>query len=554
MKIRHQKNEIKRITIFFFKFIIIILIKPILLTNCDYDTPILRSNKCNAGCTFSQIEANNCNINNPLIQTQWLNDIIQVSPATFTYIDITTTLNGDLLVETSSSSSSLVNIRHFYGFKKNGRGYFIDKITNKEINNYSINSINSRYESFLFSIKLNDKNDDNEYLISIAKDSSRNIELYDFKNDRIYEEVLKTFFHSLQVRCIKASVIKVSNIENNYILGIIGLKFEPTAVGYFYLIKLIFNSKDIVANDPIVKTEKTVSSSARIVSCFETEKKYIMCFYQNVSLEYVIGIYDNDLKNKTFLSIEDGSPNDLVFFKAIHFTGEVGAFGYYIYNDTESHLYIQFKKYDDETNSISNYFISNPLIIIDKGGNLINITRCNDMIKLSDSKLCFTAYHGSNEKLYIIIVNNYDGEKIKIRYYYVNIYSLYYYKNSLELESSLYNNFIAIATNLNNDHDREGKKSYLMIFSYPNSTDFNLDITENIKTFSNVIIDLKEKCFINNNLFGYIFYGIKIISFNNEYEIFSIKDGNKINKDTIILDNDLIVIRLSEKINIPKMV
>ena len=180
MKIIYQKNEKKRITIFFFKFIIINLIRPILLTNCDYDTPILRSNECNAGCTFLQIESNNCNINNPLIQTQWLNDIIQVSPANFTYLDIITTLNGDLLVETSSSSSNQFNTRLFYGFKKNGRGYFIDKKTNKEINNYSINSINSRFESFLFSIKLNDKNDDNEYLIIIAKDSSRNIELYDF--------------------------------------------------------------------------------------------------------------------------------------------------------------------------------------------------------------------------------------------------------------------------------------------------------------------------------------------------------------------------------------
>ena len=231
MNPNYLKYETKRIIVFF-KFIIIILIKPMSLKDCDYDTPILRANKCNEGCTFSQIESNNCTINNSLIQTQWLNDIIQVSPTTYTYVDITTTLNGDLIVETSSSSH--INVRNFYGLKKNGRGYFIDKITNKEINNYSINSIASRFESFLFSIKLNDKNDDNEYLISISKDSSRNIELYDFKNDRIYEEVLKTFFHSLQVRCIKASVIKVSNIENNYILGIIGLKFEPTADVYIY--------------------------------------------------------------------------------------------------------------------------------------------------------------------------------------------------------------------------------------------------------------------------------------------------------------------------------
>ena len=190
-----------------------------------------------------------------------------------------------------------------------------------------------------------------------------------------------------------------------------------------------------------------MSSQARIVSCFETEKNYIICFYQNVSLEYVIGIYDNDLKNKTFLTIGSSDEfNEFIFFKAVHFTGEVVAFGYYIYNGEESHLYMQFKKYDNITNSISNYFISNPLIKIDKGGNLTNTTRYNDIIKLSDSKLCFTVYHGNNIKFYVIIINNYDGEKIKIRYYYVNLYSLYYYRFPTELELSLYNNFIAMVS------------------------------------------------------------------------------------------------------------
>ena len=360
----------------------------------------------------------------------------------------------------------------------------------------------------MFSIKLNDKNDDNEYLISIPKDASRNIELYDFNNDTIYEKKVTNFFH-LDVRCIRASVIKISNY--NYILGIIGVKYESEAIGYFYLIKLIFNSKNIVENDPIEKTERTISSKVRTVSCFETEKKYIICFYQNVSLKYVIGVFDNDLKNKTFLSIEDGSSDEFIFYKAVHFTGEVGAFGYYIYNGSESHLYIQFKKYDDINNCISNYFISNPLIKIDKGGNLANTTRKSDIIKLSDFKLCFTVYDGDNKKFYVIIVNNYDSEKIKIRYYYVNLYSLYYYRYPVEIELSLYNNLIAMATNFKNDYDKEGQKSYLMIFSYPNSTDFDIDITENIKLFSNVTIDLNEKYFINNNLFGYIFYGIKIM-------------------------------------------
>ena len=218
---------------------------------------------------------------------------------------------------------------------------------------------------------------------------------------------------------MRASVIKISNSENNYILGIIASKFDKEGKGtpYFFLMKLLFNSKDIVNNDPIEKIEGTISSYARSVSCFETDKKYIICLYQNVSFEYVIGVYDNYLNNKTFLSIEEnGSSNEKIFFKSIHFTGEVGAFGYYIYNGTDSHLYVQFKKYDDKENTISDYFLSNHLIKIDKVGNLTNTTSYNDIIKLSDSKFCFTVYNPNVTKFYLIIVNNYNGEKIKIRY------------------------------------------------------------------------------------------------------------------------------------------
>ena len=259
---------------------------------------------------------------------------------------------------------------------------------------------------------------------------------------------------------MRSSVIKIKNFENNYILGIIGVKSQ---ISYFYLMRLIFNSKDIANINPIEKTERTISSPARTVSCFETEKNYIMCFYQNISLEYVIGVYDNNLNNKTFLTIEeDGSSNIDIFFRAIHFTGEVGAFLYYFYNGEESHIYIQFKQYDNITNTISDYFVSNPLIKIDKGGNLANTTLYNDIIKISDSKFCISVYYGDIKKIYIILVNNYVDEKIKIRYFYINLYNLYYYRFSVELEMSLYNNFISIVTNFKNDYESGNIKGFLI--------------------------------------------------------------------------------------------
>lgn len=558
MKEIYRKNKTKYYFSFFEIIIFYIKFKEIILSSCDYDTPILRSNECDRGCTPEQLREKNCNINNTLIETQFLNNIIQISPGVFKYVDITTTIKGDLLVEATSIDSSQDHIRYFYGLKQNGRGYFQDKITNKEIPSYSLtNAGNRNYESFIFTIILNDTEDNNEYLINISKDSGNNLELYDFKNDYIYEKKLSTFFHSNSVRCISASVIKISDSNYNYIIGIIAISYDNYGIGipYFILFKLLFYSKDIVNNDPIFKIEKTISSSSRIVSCFETDKKYIMCFYQNASYEYVIGVYDNNLNNKTFLAIQDnGSSDENDFFKSIHFNGEAGAFCYYIINSNqESNLNIQFKKYDEDSNSISDYFISNPLIKIDKVGNLSNKILTNDIIKLSNSKFCFSTYNSENTIFYVIIINNYKDEKIKIRYYYVNFYQLYYYRYLTELELSLYNNFISMATGCQNDYDSERRqKSYFWIFSYPNSRDFDVNITENVINYNNIQINLKERCFIDNNLFGYIYYGITIIEFNDEYTLLSVNTNNKIKKETILSDEEKIELVLSQKINIPK--
>lgn len=86
-------------------------------------------------------------------------------------------------------------------------------------------------ESFIFSIRLNDKEDDNEYLINISKNATNNIELYDFNNDIIYEKILNNFFHSLSVRFMRVSVIKISNSENNCIIGIIVSKYDKEGKG-----------------------------------------------------------------------------------------------------------------------------------------------------------------------------------------------------------------------------------------------------------------------------------------------------------------------------------
>ena len=129
---------------------------------------------------------------------------------------------------------------------------------------------------------------------------------------------------------------------------------------------------------------------------------------------------------------------------------------------------------------------------------------------------------------------------------------LYNYKILFEIREHLYNNFIALGfsfcqqKNCSNDMT-DTHYSGFMIFSYPNSTDINLDL-ENYLFEKNIDIDdfeinLTENIKIENNIFGYIFSGIKISEKNNcsNINLCSSNDENKeIEINTLLKENEKI--------------
>lgn len=92
----------------------------------------------------------------------------------------------------------------------------------------------------------------------------------------------------------------------------------------------------------------------------------------------------------------------------------------------------------------------------------------------------------------------------------------------------------------------------LIILSYPNSTDFDLVISDNLKEYNNVCINLNNKLAIKNKLFGYNVYGIKIVDFYDGLNIKSYNTGKKIKKKDILVDEENVVLVLSKEGNIPK--
>ena len=83
------------------------------------------------------------------------------------------------------------------------------------------------------------------------------------------------------------------------------------------------------------------------------------------------------------------------------------------------------------------------------------------------------------------------------------------------------------------------KYSGFMILGYPNSTDeaFEIEkylIIHNNITINNIIFDLNKYIKIENNIFGYIYYGIQIIEIIGCDDI---KFISKTNKNTLIETN-----------------
>ena len=98
----------------------------------------------------------------------------------------------------------------------------------------------------------------------------------------------------------------------------------------------------------------------------------------------------------------------------------------------------------------------------------------------------------------------------------------------------LYNDYIYLATVGN--FTIQNFYSYFIIFSYPNSTDFTLDITNSLKAGENPEINFYEKFKIENNIFRYEVVGAQILGSPNEIKLLK-KDKTEIILNSIFTQN-----------------
>ena len=137
---------------------------------CNRTTPILKNGNCELiFCSEEEFKNEECIINNQIIKTQWLTNIIWIGEQNSRFINFANYSNGDIVVETSSDPGN--NKRFFYGLKADGN-YLFDEDGNHQlimyVKDFSGNDINKRQYAENFCIELKDSGI--EYIVSVANE------------------------------------------------------------------------------------------------------------------------------------------------------------------------------------------------------------------------------------------------------------------------------------------------------------------------------------------------------------------------------------------------
>ena len=260
-----------------------------------------------------------------------LTSIINAGPQYFRYINFATYSNGDMVFLTNSikQNDSIQNTRVFYGLTKKGRPLFNDSYFYSINMSYKVKD-NGKYESESLVVK-ESGNNKKEYLMSFSKCDTF-AEIYNFNNGNIYKKLLHDFVNNvnsvdnsnIDINSFRHAFISLFSNDTNYfyILGFINYQNK------FIIQKHLFNSLQDFANETTlnksiqidnINAKKSGEYIVSGLSCFQTEKEFIICFFLNESSNYLIVAYHQNLEEIKNISLSpEINPDNNVFYKCIH--------------------------------------------------------------------------------------------------------------------------------------------------------------------------------------------------------------------------------------------
>ena len=508
---------------FFFRFFVFSTIFKS-FQGCEFKTPIRKNGVCVLEyCSENDFKNSLCSVENEIVETQWITNIIWVGGKTFRYVNFASFSTGEIILETTAFYPGNAQ-RIFYGLQATGDYSFINEgvptpLYSQNVSNHENGNV--RYEAEIFIAK--NQADNKEYLLSLPG-SSYYLEIYDFKNQEIYYKKASDILGGKMTSYRQSAINYTKSDEESYIIfcysvsagddkySFIVSKFQLTSLSNdgFQRIGNIYNKTDVIGNS---------------TSCFLAINSKIICMYlernDTGSIFNIIAL-NSDLNLEGSKTISSPSFYGRAFIKCILYDSTAGIFTYYSANEGEPFPNIQFLEYYPYQKQFIDYFGTIKTIILRKSFNYDCLL--NDIIKISTYKICYIAPSIDKEELYVVILNVFGKERVIIRYYNIRLFALHNYKILLDIRGHLYNNFIAFAfsfcqqSSCSNDRTDEHYSGF-MIFSYPNITDTSINLKEYLFE-KNIDIDdfeikLSEFVKIENNIFGYKYSGIKILEKNN---------------------------------------
>ena len=541
----------------FLIYLIMLILKIIpIVTECYKNKPFIKNDECVDSCTQEELESKECEISYSILKTQWLTNIISIGEKNFRYVKIATFSNNDIIISTHSSSN---NKRIFYGLKENGRFYFTQNSNETPYYTFEIDD-STRNEAELFVIKLNEDNE-KEYLISIANGDGY-IELYDFKNNNPYIKKTSEIFSNLNTNAIRSFSLSYK-ISNKY-YNLFGCLHQNNSYQNAYIYELNFNTINSIKNDNIISNSlKGDISIGYGISCDKIDtsnsnytdyknKKLFMCAYlynkePNLATytKYYIFLIDENFNIIITKAVSASQVTSNTFFKLVYLDGVNAIFSYFL--ATANYPKVDYEKFEiDPSLDITRYlsiYLSKYLM-----NNYMNL---NDLIKINSKMLCYISTEESKETILIIIIEIfYDNTYNHIeRYYKLEMFKFHNFKLFKDISAHLYNNYITLATSYcktsSCSSDSDEYYSSLMIFSYPNATDINISLEEYLLnhdyiTMDNLTLAISENIWIENNIFGNIYYGYYItnIKISNNIELKMINDESQEVSSDIIIEKD----------------
>ena len=520
---------------------IIIFLKQIDFSNssCSKEIPIYKDGKCQSiYCTAKDFENKICLIENDTIKTQWLNNFINFNEERYRFTNMIISSKGELILESSPEDTN--GKRLFFRLTKDGRSYYKNEY-NEEIMTKTIIIFDGddpaiRYESQFFPIRIQNNDENKEFLVSISLYYGF-MEIYDLDNNNItFSKISVWDFGGYIIYSRKGSVIELNNKE--YLYFFLAQSYNDWKY-YAVLKKFVFfdnniNKENFNESSLIEDKAKINTRFSRVVSAFKTESNKIVLFYVTNNVQFKVEIYDENFDykyDKVLEFLNNFNDENSLFFKCILFKESIGIFAYYLdgnfhypkilienitENLTENKFSIQMSDYEYEYNN-------EPLL--------------NDIIKINDKRFSFISTSPNRTILYVILFDLYNNdENIKLRFYKIDIFKLYSYKIFQDLSAILYNTYLTISLSVcitdKCDEKTDSFFTSLLFFSYINGSDYNINISE---YFSNqdennnddMFLNFPKKSKIDNNIFGYqIEQKIKIISIPDEINLYLIINDN----------------------------